>query len=232
MKQKKRRGSRAIAVVLMIMISLLLPAFIYLSNLKHVSMNMKFYRNELAKLGVDKRINDSIGITEELLGYLKKEKEDVLIENSFFNQREKEHLLDVKRVLQGFFTALTIASILLLLSMTVLYIHEQDFWRFIKKVDLSLMIGGVLTVLLFITTVFLMNNFDSSFTSMHGMFFEENSWLFDPATNNIIHLFPEQLFYDIGRSIFFNSMMQGVVVIIITALSLFVLRLKNKKHKY
>ena len=76
--------------------------FLYLFNFKNISFDENFYKKEFQKYNVYGKLQayDVEKINNEVLNYLKSEKEQKLIQNNFFSQREKEHFLDVKNLVQ------------------------------------------------------------------------------------------------------------------------------------
>ena len=87
-----------ISTLLIIDISFLL----YLLNFSNVAFDGNFYKKEFQKYDVYVKLKnyDIEKINNDVLDYLKHEKDEKLIENNFFNEREKLHLLDVKNLVQ------------------------------------------------------------------------------------------------------------------------------------
>ena len=102
-----------------------------------------------------------------------------------YNERELRHMEDVKHVLQGAFRAMYAAVVLLVLG-------GVWAWR-VKRWDVlwkSLARGGILTVILLVSTLFLAAvGFQTLFVIFHRIFFEGDTWIFR-YSDTLIRLFP------------------------------------------
>ena len=114
--------------------------------------------------------------------------------------------------------------LLLIVSAFTLKVNSYII-NFVGKV---MMWGGILTVgLAALLFLFISFDFGPAFESMHQMFFRSGTYMFDPAKEAIVNLYPEQLFMDLGIRI-------SVWVIIAAALLIlvgFYLVFKTKKQK-
>ena len=111
--------------------------------------------------------------------------------NSFYNERELSHMLDVKNLIQ---TALkvwyvTILAFLLLWFWSARKKWTGPFWRGVARGGL-LTIGIIIAVLIGVAT-----NFDALFRGFHAIFFTGGTWLFY-TSDSLIRLFPEKLWSD------------------------------------
>jgi integral membrane protein (TIGR01906 family) len=146
-----------------------------------------------AKLSVEYLLNDS-GI--EFLGDLKfpvGQQAAGFCENYlpprdcsyFYNDRELQHMLDVKIVVRYAMWVLW-GSLLVLLGLGI-WAWRSDWWPTYKW---SLSRGGWLSVGLIVALmVYLAINFNSLFIKFHQIFFEGQTWIFN-FTDSLIRLFP------------------------------------------
>jgi integral membrane protein (TIGR01906 family) len=105
---------------------------------------------------------------------------------------ERAHMRDVRGVFFGFFLVAAAAAVLLV----VLYVAargavvRQRFWRRVQRAGVAIvlvtLIGGAAGVLLF----------DAAFTLFHQVFFPGGNWQFDPRTDRLVQLFPEQFWVE------------------------------------
>ena len=69
--------------------------------------------------------------------------------------------------------------------------------------------------------------FPLTFESFHGLLFEKGTYVFDPAKEMLVRLYPEQIFMDLGvrisKMVFFTSL-------VFIAIGIF-LMVKSKKQK-
>jgi integral membrane protein (TIGR01906 family) len=122
-----------------------------------------------------------------------------------FNDRELQHMEDVKRVTQGvlrtFYDACGLLIILGLLAWRGKWM--DDFKRGLSR-------GGLLTVILILGLgVFAALSFWQFFTVFHSLFFQGNSWLF-LYSDTLIRLFPlrfwqDVFLYDLGLAVILGA---------------------------
>jgi integral membrane protein (TIGR01906 family) len=109
----------------------------------------------------------------------------------FYNDRELQHMFDVKDVVQG-------AMWVLYASVGILFVlgfwaRKSGWWSEYLE---SLSRGGWLTVGLIVAIlVYLGLNFNSLFVTFHRIFFEGDTWLFR-YSDSLIRLFPEKFWRD------------------------------------
>ena len=98
------------------------------------------------------------------------------------NEREQQHMRDVRTVFMGLFAAAAISVVVLLVAS-----RRRDrvrLWRSIRLGAFGLIVG---TVILGLVGFFA---FDQLFELFHRIFFPAGSYLFDPATERLVQLFP------------------------------------------
>ena len=114
------------------------------------------------------------------------------------NEREQQHMRDVRTVFMGLFAAAAASVVVLLVAS-----HRRDrvrLWRSIRRGAIGLIIS---TVVLGLVGVFA---FDQLFEVFHRIFFPAGSYLFDPATERLVQLFPFQFWEE-------TAMAVGLVII-------------------
>ena len=211
--------------VVAILLIIHIPLFLYLINFMLTAFNENYYKSEFQRYGIyDKFPNEDVGkINNDLLSYLKSDRTQNLVNIDFFNEREKEHLLDVKNLIQWFilFFYIVVFDIIILIMILACLTKKK-----IKKhIPTILIWGGALNFIGASLFYLLMKfNFDWVFTMFHKIFFKQGSWIFD---TNIIELYPSGFFYDIALKIVLNALIMAFIVIII---GLYLYKfIKNKK---
>lgn len=97
----------------------------------------------------------------------------------FYDEREKAHLRDVQAVLAGTKRVTLVAALLALVLGAGL---GRDAFRRAVLTDAALVVGvGALAALLF----------EPAFLLFHRIFFPQGNFLFDPATDDLVRLYPE-----------------------------------------
>ena len=102
-----------------------------------------------------------------------------------FEARERAHMADVRRVVLSFY-ALVLAGAAILLVAGIASRGARWF-----RGAVALGAGGLAVGAIAVGTAFLVF-FDQAFTLFHQLFFAQGSWTFDPATDRLVQLFPDQ----------------------------------------
>jgi integral membrane protein (TIGR01906 family) len=124
------------------------------------------------------------------------------------NDREQGHMRDVRGVFQGFF-ALVIISIAVIgwsFRRARGAAARAGAWRAVGNGARGLAIGLV------VAGVFAIFAFDAAFEVFHRLFFDAGSYTFDPRTDRLVQLFPEQFWSETAIAV-------GAVAIIISVLT-------------
>lgn len=127
--------------------------------------------------------------------------------NRFYNDRELQHMLDVKVVLQKVLNVWALASIVTILAVAALfYFHE------ISALRAALLGGaGVTLVLLVALVTYLAVDFNDFFVQFHGVFFAAGTWTF-LFSDSFIRLFPEKFWEDAFIIIGGGAVLEALVI--------------------
>ncbi|NOZ80512.1 MAG: DUF1461 domain-containing protein [DPANN group archaeon] len=170
--------------------ALFLALFLLLNAFSSLLYDADFYHQQYELNGAYRTFGQEnvLNATESLFSYLKDEGQL----SDFYNEKEKAHMDDVKALIDG-------ASSLrwMFLGFSVLLI----FFLYFKAPDqafLSLaqvfILTAVFIVVIFLLGLLVSSSFRPVFLSLHEHLFTNNLWQLDPATDNMIHLFPESFF--------------------------------------
>ena len=164
-----------------------------------------FYYREYEKLGVAEQIGISKEELEQatnvLLDYTQGKREDMVVyaringvNQPVFNEREIRHMADVKNL---FFAAQLSGYIALgvgIVGLGLLALFQKDRRAVLKGFLLGNWVFlGVVAVI----AVYAAIDFYSFWTNFHHVFFTNDLWLLNPATDNLILMVPEQFFFDL-----------------------------------
>jgi len=212
--------------IISILMVLLLPLILYGFNSNSVAFDGDLYKKEFLKYNVYDNLKDyDIElINNDVLDYLLNEKSSNPIENDFFNEREKTHLLDVKNLIQKVLAIYYYSMILFLLLFVVLILLLNfNFMAIFKKTLLILFIGSILTLLDAAAFFLLSNlNFDFTFDLFHKTFFNPGTFTFNPEFENIVVLYPEILFFDFLIKIIFKTILSSTIILFFSIAFLFI----------
>ena len=114
--------------------------------------------------------------------------------------RERGHMADVRTVFVGLW-ALALVSIVILV-LAVGRADRRRTWRAVRRGALGLTVGVVVVGAIGVVA------FDALFEVFHQVFFPAGSYLFDPATERLVQLFPYQFWQE-------TAVIVGVVIIVV-----------------
>lgn len=207
-----------------ISLAILIPLIVILINFRMLAFSETYYKEQFEKNKVYEKINkeETDAAARELINYLKEGGE---LETNYFNQKEKEHLKDVRNIIKNLTILLWISLI------AVAFILAKSLKKMeLKKAGIGLILGGAVTLLLMITLAAALLNFQETFIKFHLIFFNNNLWMLDPSTDKLIIMFPEQFFYEISQKIMIRNAYSSLGLIIIGTI-IYISGRNLKKHK-
>ena len=197
-----------------------------------------WYEKEYEKYNVtedlEMKMDDVMDVTEEMMAYLRGDREGLVVwttvngeKQEFFNDREKAHMVDVQNLFLGGLTLRFSAIIVLVISLSGLIFTKGNWKRILPKSFLTglgafLVISGGLGVLC-------ASDFNKYFFLFHEIFFDNDLWLLDPATDLMIRMLPEGFFFDMVIRI--GSIFIGMLAILLI-LSMLILHRQKANKKY
>ncbi len=188
----------------------LIPLFLILTGFRFVVFDKEFYSNEFAKYGVYDRFGkDTVDRnSNELIGYLAGKNE---LNTDFFNDKEKIHLLDVKGLIKQALFTFNIIGIIILLLISYLMVNK----RFDELGNVAFSSGVTTLILLILFLGAVAYDFDKLFLGFHLISFNNDLWMLNPVTDNLIVMFPEGFFYDISmRMAVITGIFSSVLMIV------------------
>ena len=200
---------RSFNTIAFVLIIVALPFFVLLLNLNLQAFNEKFYLKEFEDNEVYEDVGRdlTIGNYKLLIGYFKNENG---LEMSFFNDKEKMHLADVKSLI-------SLSRILLYISIAVLMlaIIFLAYKKNLVDLRMGLMIGSFLAAMIIVLiSLLILFDFGSLFLNFHFAFFSNDLWQLNPATDRLIQMFPEEFFFDAAINVLINSFVTVIVVFV------------------
>ena len=204
---------KIISIFMVISVPIILCGF----NLNLIAFDRSLYKEEFLKYNVYANLKnyDVEKINDGVLNYLKNGKSKDIIENDFFNEREKRHLLDVRNLVQGVLSTYSSSIILFLLSTIILFLLMNFNFRDISRKLLIILTFGSLLTLLGAGLAYLLSslNFNFAFDAFHKTFFSSGTYLFNPEFESIVVLYPKNLFLDLLARIIFGIIFSSVILL-------------------
>jgi len=197
------------------------------------AFNRNFYVKEYAKLDTA----ESIGISEEdlteateaLLSYMEDKRDDLVVyaefaegEEEVFGEREKLHMVDVKNLYLGAMTAGIICACMGVIGIVLLFIKNK------RAAAEGYLIGNAVFFVAFgALAIFAATDFNMFWYKFHQVFFTNDLWLLDPATDVLIQMVPSQFFFDLVMRIAVTA----VIIIAILIIAACIVRRVMKKRE-
>lgn len=193
--------------------------------------NTDFYRYEYDKNNVTEKINisedDLMKATEVLLGYIQDKNDSIDVDvnigdrtEKMFNQREIDHMVDVKNL---YLTVRNISFTALLVFALSLFIILGDELSFMRIYDSARKIYTLLSGITCCLVLYACADFNSFWTNFHKVFFRNDLWLLNPQTDRMILMVPSGFFFDL-------IIMIVTIFVMANVLFFFVVRYKSRKE--
>ena len=222
---------KIINVILAVLFVVLVPLMLLLTNVQLVAYNRDYYRKEYDKYGIPKHIGMSkdnlMESTEKLLLYLDNKRDDLDFkapfnngEEEFFSNRDKLHMIDVKGLFVKGRIFRNISFVYIMLYVMLLF-RNKPFKNQLRKLacqGINISLAGIAPIIMLI--ILMKAHFYKYFTVFHEMFFTNDLWLLDPATDRLINIFPQDFFTDMAFSISYLYIAEMAAILICSLIAL------------
>lgn len=233
---KKLHYILATAAMLLLITAVLITSF---QIAIYGDTDYRFYEKEYQKYNVTEslqmELSDVMDVTEKMMDYLIGKRPELSVETTveghrqdFFNEQDRLHMADVKNLFLGGLTLrwrLLGGTVLLLLVMILL---KGDWKKTIPRAYFAAL--GIFLILTAALGCLLASDFTRYFTIFHEIFFTNDLWLFDPATDYMIRMLPEGFFYDMAMRI--GAFFIGFLLLLLAVFLVWtgIVRHKDKKN--
>ncbi|MGN0383114.1 MAG: TIGR01906 family membrane protein [Eubacterium sp.] len=244
----------ALKLILHILTSIAIIIILLVSGAETaIYSDYNFYQKEYEKYEVlndiDMNMKDVMYVTKEMMAYLHGNRSNLIVKTTvsgeyteFFNTNEKLHMEDVKNI---FINAIKIRNVALLYLLIIVVINliyifiksETDKLKYaiirIKKLlknqaEIFLVIIGFAIISMGIIILKISHNFSSAFIKFHEIFFDNDLWYMNPATDNMINILPEGFFKDMSIRI---CLFIAIFIILAVAISTITILLSRQKKQ-
>lgn len=187
-----------------ILFGLSLIVFLLLSSIDMNCFNVTFFEEQYRELNTAESLRmpqeDLMKATTTLLDYLRGDVDSIEVDvringvtQEAFNDREKAHMVDVRALYQHAMIVRWAALGGIILSLALSIVERRR--HFLSVLSAGLLQVSVLFILfLCLLGVWIMADFNGFWTTFHQLFFTNDLWLLNPATDRMINLFPEAFF--------------------------------------
>ena len=196
-----------------------------------------YFEKEYAKYNVldslpSMTMDDLLHVTDEMMDYLRGDRDDLHVtttmggeQREFFNEREIAHMEDVRSL---FLKALSIRRICLVLGAGLLILMAATKARMGRVLPPFLCMGtGLFFALMTVLGLIISTDFTKYFIMFHHIFFTNDLWILDPATDMLINIVPEGFFMDTAARI---ALLFGSLSLILFGVCLF-LTIRNRRKE-
>ncbi len=195
-----------------------------------------YYEKEYTKYNVleavDMEMEDLLEVTEEMMAYLRGNREDLHVPTivggkprEFFNEREIAHMEDVQVLFLAAMSIRRWCLALIAACIAALFFLKADVKRVLPRTVCAgtALFFSVLAVLAGIIST----NFSKYFVVFHHIFFDNDLWILDPATDLLINIVPEPFFRDTALRI---GITYGLAVAVVFLVCIWIIR-QQKNHE-
>lgn len=159
---------------------------------------------------VSMEMDDLLYVTDEMMMYLRGDgRDDLNISvpvdghtRPFFNEREMAHMEDVRNLFIGALHLRTACIAAAFLCLALMFLVKADVKRILPR---AVCTGtGIFMVLTAGLALLISTDFTKYFIIFHKIFFDNDLWILDPATDLLINIVPEPFFADTAARIAFT----------------------------
>lgn len=164
-----------------------------------------YYEHEYEKYNVTAAVrmemDDLLQVTDEMMDYLRGDRDDLhvmtVVDGSpreFFNAREIAHMEDVRGLFLGAITLRRVCLAAAAVCVLLMAALKADLKRTLPRM---LCVGtGLFFLLAAGIGLLIASDFSRYFVVFHHIFFDNDLWILNPATDLLINIVPEPFFAD------------------------------------
>ena len=222
---KKFEKVMAAAAMIFLIIALLLTSF---QVAIYGDSEYRFYEREYEKYGVTEALgmemSDVMDVTDKMMAYLIGQREELSVittvegkEQDFFNEQDRFHMGEVRDLFIGGLNIRLGACVIAVLCLAFLIAVRADIRRILSRSYVAAL--GITAAVAAVIGLAAVIDFNAVFVQFHHIFFDNDQWIFDPASDYMIRMLPEGLFYDFVMRI--GGIFLGILLILLILSLLF-----------
>ncbi len=190
--------------------------------------DFRVYQKEYEKYDVlselDMTMDDAMYVTREMMAYLRGERDTLSVvttvegkEQDFFNEQDRFHMGEVRDLFIGGLNIRLGACVIAVLCLAFLIAVRADIRRILSRSYVAAL--GITAAVAAVIGLAAVIDFNTVFVQFHHIFFDNDQWIFDPASDYMIRMLPEGLFYDFVMRI--GGIFLGILLILLILSLLF-----------
>lgn len=226
---------RALATALFI---LAIPLALIGTNVRFLANEERVYAysfdhyNATARTGIAR--NELMRAGQELRDYFNNDEKLISVqvmqgsrEISLFNEKETQHLRDVKGVFLFVDHLQEIALVYVMAYVVGVFVWARE--RPLRRLAIHALSGGLLTMGVIISlSLVALGGFDRAFEQFHHIAFTNDLWLLDPSKDRLIQMFPEGFWFDVTMFLGALTLAEAALISVASAVHLTVSRRASK----
>lgn len=231
-----RPSSLARALLALAMLALIVS--ILITSVEFCAKDSKWLRNEYLKLDISEysgmSVDDMCSAFTTMVNFMTGKSDSMSVkvecfgfEVEMYDEREIEHMYDVRELYSNVIHART-ALLMLAVIGTAVFICTEKTDRLYRICRYFLISLAAVVAAIVLICVWAMLDFSDFWIIFHIIFLDIEGSVFDPAISRMIRICPEKLFFDMIIRIFTIGL--GVCIAIAVVMGVYLLiRSKNKK---
>ena len=131
---------------------------------------------------------------------------------NLFNQKEIDHMVDVKNLIK---TTILFerTGLILLIIFFVFYLFREGYISFYENLKRIMLVSFLIwSILLFLIVFGMIVDFNYTFTLFHKIMFTNDLWILDPNSDFLIMIYPQRFFLEISAAIIILFILINLII--------------------
>jgi len=207
-----------------------LPVFLVTANVRFVAGDSWFSKDGFRRHHVEQTTQVSLdqldAASDDITRYFEDDRAVLRIpvviagqETSLFNEKETDHMRDVKTLMRAVFrlNEISLAVVLVYVGAAVLWSRERGP-RDLARYSLFGVAFGVVVVA--VVGAFAVTGFDAAWNRFHELAFRNDLWVLDPRKDRLIQMFPEPFWQEMTYLVGALTLIETFLVVATSSLYL------------
>ncbi|MBK5252060.1 MAG: TIGR01906 family membrane protein [Peptostreptococcaceae bacterium] len=202
---------------LTIVVALLLPVVLMLTSLEITAFDENFYASKHEEFNITEVVETDSAelgrISAKIIDYLRNRTDSLEMKAEIggesvevFGEREKLHMVDVKKLFMAGFYLRNVFLAFVILALFILYSMDG---KKIEKPGRAVLASGFTVMIVTIALVaMILTDFQRYFIGFHKIFFNNDLWMLNPQTDVLIQMLPLEFFIDIMKRTMYAFLIQ------------------------